>query len=175
MSFTRKQQGHFRTLVEQAWTKIAKADGLNPKDATAKRGWYETQLEIATGKRTTKECDARRDFEAAMAHFETLVGDSFYWNHRVYGADHRRLIHVIRELCADADVDEEYMRGIARRALSRDLPPDLAELTYDELALILISLKTHFRRQEKRGQSTDRPRRKAEEIEAGVGAVEEPF
>jgi hypothetical protein len=145
MSFSKKQQGQYRPLVLKAWQAHCKANAL-ALNHPSKRAWYEAELMTATGKSSTAACDAKRDFEQAMAHFEGLCGDSIYWNTRIYGADARRILHEVQTLCRDYDVPEQYLREIARRTLRRDLPPDLAELEYSELVNIVISLKRHVRR-----------------------------
>jgi hypothetical protein len=150
--FTRKQQGLYRPLVAAAWQRHCKLDSsvLDYADkAAARRAWYEAELEVATGETTTSSLDPKRDFEAAMAHFEMLAGAGIYWNLRVYGGDARRIAHNIREVCIENDVDEVYMRGMARRSLRltpADPLPELASLEYEQLITLMGELKRFLRR-----------------------------
>lgn len=150
--FTRKQQGVFRPMVLAAWNRHCSLhpEALQAADkAAAKRAWYEAELEAATGEATSARLDPKRDFEAAMAHFETEAGAGIYWNLRVYGADARRIAHNIRELCQAHEVDEDYMRGMARRSLGLsefDPLPELASLKYSQLIVLMGELKRFLRR-----------------------------
>ena len=64
-------------------------------------------------------------------------------------ADARRILHNLREVIRENDIDEDYMRSIARRSLrlgaSEPLPP-LETLTYDHLRIIMGELKRFLRR-----------------------------
>lgn len=152
MSFTRAQQGKFRPLVKAGWARACRLDAtlLHAADkAAAQRAWYEAELEAATGQTTTIDCDRKRDFEDAMEHFEMIVGESIYWATRKYGSDARRILYNIRESVRDADVDEDYMRGVARRALrlrESDPLPELATLSYPQLRTIMGELKRFLSR-----------------------------
>jgi hypothetical protein len=166
MSFSRAQQGPFRQLVEHAWSVECKQTRRDPLDKAARRFWYEEQLLAACGQRSTSDCNHTRDYEAAMAHFEALAGDSFYWQLRQYSGDRRRILHEVRALAAEFECPEEYMLAIARRALSREnlQPAQLLELGSEQLLTILRALKIQVRRQLLRGDPADHPRH-----------VEEPF
>lgn len=162
--FTPGQQGRFRPLVEQAWRAHSERYGrtttgsLFPTDDSkaaqkaeqaAFRQWYEDELESCTGNRTTAACDRRRDFETVMAHFEQIAGNSIYWTTRVYGADARRVAWNIQEICRSNEVDEDYMRGMARRMLRLDETsplPALEQMTYQQLVIIMGELKRFLRR-----------------------------
>lgn len=165
--FSPGQHGHYRPLVERAWQIHAQRNGLvvtgdlfdgphseirNPDSVF--RHWYEDELEAATGKRSTTQCDRKRDFTKAMAHFEAIVGDSIYWNTRLYGDDARRIAWNIQEVVHNNDVDEHYMRGMARNCLGLlpdDPLPDLAEMEYRDLLTIMGELKRFLRRGGKPG------------------------
>lgn len=167
MSFSKAQQGHYRPLVEQAWARFCQAQRIDPvppyDDKTAIcRAWYEDELEIATGHRSSVDCDMKRDFEDAMVHFEWLVGDSTYWADRLYGADARRIAFCIREVVRENEVDEDYMRRIARRAAGlgvNDPLPDLSKFTYEQLLTIMGELKRFLRRGGTPGQRRARSAR----------------
>lgn len=170
--FTPKQQGLFRPLVEAAWQKHFAAhpaclwassqpslalESFRPSVAPdpktiekrARRYWYESELLHATGKKTTKACDAKRDFTKAMAHFEALIGESIYWQLKLHGDDARRIAWNIRELCRANEVEEDYMRGMARQMLrlGDDCPlPALEAMEYRDLIIIMGELKRFLRR-----------------------------
>jgi hypothetical protein len=152
--FSPGQQGHYRPLVEAAWNRYCQLARLpeSPPDkktnATFRR-WYEAELEIATGKTSTEHCDRKRDFTKAMAHFETIAQNGIYWNTRLYGDDARRVAWNIREVCRTNEVDDTYMRAMARNALQLaddDPLPDLERLDYKLLLVIMGELKRWLRR-----------------------------
>jgi hypothetical protein len=152
--FTPGQHGHFRPLVEQAWNRHCKLAKLPPSPADKKknpafREWYEDELEIATGKKSTEHCNRKRDFTRAMAHFETIVEESIYWQTRLYGDDARRIAWNIRDIVAANEVDEDYMRAMARRMLrlGDDCPlPPLDQMEDEQLVIIMGELKRFLRR-----------------------------
>lgn len=169
MSFSRRQQGHFQPLKQRAWLAVCRREQIDPQDKAAARAWYEQELFYATRHTSTTECDGKRDFEYAMAHFEALADESIYWQMRKHGGDKRRIIHEIRQLsegawpfqrhiAPDFDCPEDYLRAIARQALKRDDLPELHDLDAEALLIILISLNRQLRRQDRRGDPTDRPR-----------------
>ena len=163
MSFSRAQQGQFRPLVEQAWYFDCKRTKRDPLDKAGRRFWYEEELMEATGKHSTAECDQKRDYEDAMAHFEAIVGASIYWQMRRLSGDRRRILHEVQQLAQKFDCDDDYMRGIARQALKRETIPEWRDLGPEDLLCILRALKIQVRRQERRGDPTDHPRRLEED------------
>lgn len=151
--FSKAQQGHYRPLVDQAWLRHCATAKIAPHpydDSLAIcRVWYEAELEAATGETSTTRLDRKRDFTTAMAHFETIVGESIYWNCRLYGDDARRIAFNLREVCTNFDIDEEYMRGVARRMLrlhEDDPLPALEQMTDEQLIWIMGELKRFIRR-----------------------------
>jgi hypothetical protein len=165
--FTPAQHGYFRPLVEQAWAKHCQLNRLPASPAEdanpAYRAWYEDELEAATnGKRSTSFCDRKRDFTKAMAHFEIIVGESIFWQTRLYGDDARRIAWNIRDVCRENLVEENYMRGMAKKAMGlfpEDPLPDLDSLDYKDLLIIMGELKRFIRRGGRPGvkQSEARP------------------
>ena len=160
--FSKKQQGYYRPLVDQAWLRHCANAKIAPQpyndNLAICRAWYEAELEAATGETSTTRLDRKRDFTAAMAHFETIVGESIYWNMRLFGDDHRRIAfnlqEAVRGAVAEDLVTEDYMRGIARRVkgLEEDDPlPPLSEMTTEELLTIMGELKRFLRRGGKPG------------------------
>ena len=149
MSFSPGQQAQFRPLVDSAWQALCKSWKLDPKDQAAKRRWYEEELTNATGQSSTVMLDRKRDFEDAMEHCERLAGDGIYWALRKYGADARRIIYNLREVCRENDIDEDYMRSMVRRALGLgpfDPLPELEDVSYALLRVIMGELKRFIRR-----------------------------
>lgn len=156
--FTPGQQKHYRPLVDQAWAKHCERNPAVLREAVdkaaARGAWYEEELKEATGKPSTSFCDRKRDFTKAMAHFEAILGESIFWQMRLYGDDARRIVWNIQELVRVNEVDEQYMRGIARRMLRLDdtcpLPP-LEAMEYEQLLIIMGELKRFLRRGGKPG------------------------
>lgn len=151
--FSRKQQGYFRPLVDQAWLRHCAIAKIAPhpydENLAGCRTWYEAELEAATGETSTTKLDRRRDFTAAMAHFETIVGESIYWNMRLYGDDARRIAFNLREVVQANEVDEVYMRAMARRMLrlhDDDPLPELSDMEPEQLIIIMGELKRFLRR-----------------------------
>lgn len=153
LGFSKAQHGYYRPMVAAAWKRACQLDpallqGGVDKAAT-ERDWYENELLIATGETSTTKLDRKRDFTAAMAHFETLVGESIYWNMRLHGDDARRIAFNLREVVQENEVDEDYMRAMARRMLRLDETdhlPELGEMTSEQLLIIMGELKRFLRR-----------------------------
>lgn len=151
--FSPGQQKHYRPLLEAAWITHCRTEkipaSLPTDDNKAFRSWYEEELKIATGKPSTKFCDRKRDFTHAMAHFESIVGESIFWQIRLYGDDARRIAWNIRDIVRANEVEEDYMRGMARRMLrlADDCPlPSLDQMEYEDLIVIMGELKRFLRR-----------------------------
>lgn len=140
MGFSRAQQPAFRAMVAAAW-KATGGAGAKPD-----RGWYEAELETATGYRSTADCNAGRDYDFAMARFEEIGGASIEWQMRAFQGDAKRIAHSLRKLCADHEGDEAYMRRIARQALRLDVLPELHTLDADQLLVVLRACKQQVTR-----------------------------
>lgn len=143
MAFSRRQQPEFRKLVALAWAAHCRLTGAAGK---MDRGWYEDTLEAATGYRSTSECNAGRDYDAAMAEFEAIAGTGVKWGLKLHGGDAKRIAHNIRQICEDHDIDEGYMRRVARKALRLDTLPELLQLDREQLLVILRACKQHVTR-----------------------------
>lgn len=164
--FTPGQQRHYRGVVGDAWTRYCELNRLplTPAidDNKPYRAWYETELKYCTGKTSTAHCNRKRDFDQAMAHFESIAENGIYWQTRIYGADARRIAWNIRDLVAANEVDEDYMRGMARRMLrlGDDCPlPALEQMEDAQLIIIMGELKRFLRRGGRPGvkQGKDEP------------------
>jgi hypothetical protein len=158
MSFSPRQQGEFRVLVAKAFARachreeFAREAGLG--GPAFKRAWYEGELEQSTGKRSSTACNAGRDYEAAMAHFERLADDgSFAWQLKGAQGDATRILHVIREKMGEFELSEGYMLGIAQQELGFR-PESLHALKPAMLMKILRRLLMQLQRQKRRGQET---------------------
>lgn len=152
MSFSPSQQGIFRPMVNAAWSAVCRTSGRDPKDKIAKREWYECELLEATGYSSTSACNSRGDFEAAMAHFEEISGESITWQMRRHNGDRRRLIFAIREICQKFDFSEEYAAGVAAQA-TRQSTANLDRLDGVQLLAVLRALKIQGRRHQQAEKS----------------------
>jgi hypothetical protein len=150
MGFSKGQQPEFRMLVKAAWRAYALQESLDP-GTKPDRGWYERELEFATGRSSTTECNAGRDYDLAMAHFEGVAGTGIKWQMKVHTGDAKRLLYELQKAVGEHDIDEDYLRGIARRMLRLERLPALETLTRDELIRILGEVKRYIRRRLKRG------------------------
>lgn len=140
-------------MLEAAWIKHCELERLSASlpsdDNKAFRSWYEEELKAATGKTSSKFCDRKRDFTHAMAHFEAIARNGIYWNMRLHGDDARRIVWNIRDLVAANEVEEDYMRGMARNCLGLlpvDPLPQLDQMEYADLITIMGELKRFLRR-----------------------------
>lgn len=148
MSFTRRQQGKYRPLLEKAWIEECKRSEQSPNNKLAREAWYRMQLNECAGVRSTTECDAVKDFDKIMLHFAIIAGDE-YWINRLSNAAERRMLHQIRLFMRDlAWLDKEpitwdYIRGIYTQA---KLPKQLEDCPVFILWKVLQMLDTHIRR-----------------------------
>jgi hypothetical protein len=157
MAFSPTQQRMYRIMVQSAWTRHCSRNAMPVKDLVAKDTWIRDELEQAVGKRSTTACNKTRDFETAMAHFEAICGDDIHWQWQLFRGDAKRVIHNLNELATGHDIDEDYLRRIARNALKRDHLPDLHELPPEDLLTILRAVKIHVRRRLLRDDETLTP------------------
>lgn len=145
MGFSRAQQPGFRVMVAAAWSAHCRAEGCEA-GAKPDRAWYERELVFATGHHSTADCNAGRDYDRAMAHFEEIAGTGIKWQMRIHTGDAVRLLHELRQEVEAHDIDEDYLRGVARRMLRRDDLPELERLSREQLILILGEVKRFCRR-----------------------------
>lgn len=145
MSFSRAQQPEWQELIAAAWRAHCTHEGI---ELTKKpdRSWYEQELFLATGQTSTSDCNAGRDYDLAMAHFEGLAGVGIKWQMRVHSGDAKRLLHELRAEVDAHDIDEDYLRGVARRRLRLDELPALETISRENLVLILGEVKRFCRR-----------------------------
>lgn len=141
MPFTRAQQPAFRQLVARAATACS-----IPSDSAARRPWYEAELMAATGHASTRECNRTTDYDAAMAHFEALVGDDITWQLRAAHGGRVRIMHGIDRALRRLDLPPAYADAIAVQALGLSPLPPLDSLDERQLLTILRALKIHAAR-----------------------------
>ncbi len=168
MSFSRAQQPELRASLAWAWAAHCRADGLAEaigSQCLRKRcgqagcdycSWYEAVLEGATGQRSSTLCNAGRDYDFFMRDLEVIHGRSIRWQMKAFGGDANRILHGLREVSDEHGLDEDYLRGVARRMLKRDDLPELHTLSREVLIEILGEVKRFVRRRLKRGPEPER-------------------
>jgi hypothetical protein len=159
MSFSRAQQGQFRTMVGYAWTAFLKENPAAQKCRKNTRCaecdfciWYEGALLEATGYRSTTDCNPGRDFNSAMAQFEVLAGAGIYWSVKQQKADRERVLWVLRKYATDHGFPEQYLEAIARTPFERGKRgtfPGLDALTSEDLVKVLGAVKRQVLRKRK--------------------------
>jgi len=179
--FTPAQQGKFRPMVSAAWQSHCNGNALEPRDKAARETWYRAELVACLGCDTTKNADTGRDFEIAMAHFETFIFGESYWNFRIMQDDTRRLLHSVQEICAKNTIDDQYARAIAAKMLKWEGRLDsLTQITAAaDLAKLRIALIKDARRKAKRAEQAEAapadPAPRAPEIGGGLRAIDPHF
>jgi len=158
MSFSPRQQGIFRPLVQRAWLKHCGDEDANANDRAAKDAWYRAELLKCIGVDSTKASDKGRAFETCMAHFETIARGDITWNMRQHDGDIRRLLWQIERICDQHNIDHAYARATAAKLLKwRGYLNSLAEIEDPEdLQKVRIALIRHAKRQS-RTQPTPPP------------------
>jgi hypothetical protein len=146
MGFSRAQQPLWQALKAAAWLARCKREGW-PLTLKIDRDWYEQELFHATGKTSSTDCDAGRDYNLAMAHFEGLAGTGIRWQMRLYDQDVKRMMQVLRSDFRESDlkvagVNEEYVLRCIRNGFGSKKP---WQMTRAELTAVLTGLKRHVR------------------------------
>ena len=153
MSFSPKQQGVFRPLVEEAWQNMCRHEGIDPAIRCGKSKkcgqcayclWYVAELKECTGVESTADVDKKRGFETVMAHF-AQIAENIYWMRQVDGGDVRRLLHNVQQICKARDFDQHYIEGVAVKALKLGAFPGWDRLSYNQVGTILSALKSKAR------------------------------
>lgn len=149
MSFTPRQQAHYRPLVDRAWMVECQNTGAAPNSKAAKNDWYRNQLVQAIGVYTTKQCNCAEDFDRVMLHFAIIANDE-YWITRTTSSGERRMMYQIKRYMRDLawlekeKITWEYIRGIYKQ--SGQLPSRLSNCPAATLRKLLAMLDTHIRR-----------------------------
>lgn len=145
--FSPKQQPEWQALKTAAWLAHCLREGL-PKTLKLDRAWYEQELHYATGHTSTTECNAGRDYDWAMAHFEVLAGAGIKWQMNIYQGDVKRMLFSLRSELGErklqqARVDEAYLLQAIRNGYAGKKP---WEIEREQLIVILGEVKRHVRR-----------------------------
>lgn len=156
MSLTVPQQRRFRLWVAEAWRSHARAHALDPKDAAAKDKWYRAELRDAVGKESTTQCNHTSDFDKLKYHFGALCSD-FDAVYDKESANARRILWVLEQYAKGHNIDEDYLRRIARQTRQSAELPRLRDLSATELLTILRAAKIHLRRRLHQGDPTLTP------------------
>lgn len=155
MAFSRAQQGEYRRLENAAWQLHARRQNIDPKDKAARESWYRSELEKATGHRSTKDCNSGRHFEAACAHFEALAEDGINHQLGLVRGDLRRIRYAAKQINpawsgqfpTDAAL-ESYVRGIVAQAFrGRDI--ELHQLNDGQIRIVTQAVRIAAHRAEK--------------------------
>lgn len=160
LGFTPKQQPELRLYLTLSWKKHCLDEGLEPSDRC--RGsqrcgrcvycaWYEEILVGATRKRSSKACNAGRDYDFLMRDLEIIHGQSTKWQLRAANGDAIRIRHELRDAVENHQIDETYLRKVARNMLRVDELPELEEMEAEQLIIILGEVKRFIRRRLKSG------------------------
>ena len=128
------QTRQFWKLFSLAWLAYCACEKIRASNSIAKEKWRHEQLHAVCGVYSLKQIPrAGPQFVKIMAHLEVIARSGIFWQLRVHGADTRHLVHTIRTFCQQHDLDEDYARGIAQKALRREELPDLENLSAAQL------------------------------------------
>ena len=163
MSFSSGQQPELRNYVALSWAAHCMAVGIHSSAGRCKgmkKGkrcgscdfcvWYGDALEGATGHRSSTVCNAGRDYDFFMRDLEVIHGQSIKWQMKAFQGDAVRMLHEIRVVSAECELDEDYLRGVAMRMLQTEAIPELHTLSREVLIRILGEVKRFVRRKLKR-------------------------
>lgn len=160
MSFTPAQQPALRALLALAWERHATEEGIaGPVPRCVKRArcgacaycrWYEQTLFAATGRTSTTECNAGRDYDRFMRELEIVAQAGIVWQMKCYEGDSTRLLHELRETFGQPALDAhrvtgDYLLATARQAFGPDLP-GLWKLSREQCVMVLGEVKRWLRR-----------------------------
>lgn len=103
MPLTGRQQRVYRPLVESAWAAYCRHEAPTElaaqhlrEDRFARDKWYRSEIHACLGIWTTKQVRGLSSFRRLMAHFEALVGESFYWQQQLATGDERQIRESVR-------------------------------------------------------------------------------
>ena len=164
-------------MVSKAWVAHSTKNGLPPKDKIAKDAWYRAELLKAIQRDSTTYANKGRDFDACMAHFEAICGDSIHWNTEVFKADSKRIIFLIGQICKKHQVHDAYVIGTARNILKNPALNNLHQIEdADALNKIRIALIIHAKRKAREAEKSRHAQPSAPTVEEEPEeATENPF
>ncbi len=165
--FTLAQRAEFFPLRDYAWRVWAAANGKDTKSNVAKDEWYRELMVKELGVYSSKELSPLNDYTTAMAIMEAVAGGSYvwtpakpkpvrtfelgrmFWNHRATKTEEaRRYLHLIRELCKEHDLDDDYVCATARKVGNLDSRPLIQNITAPVLWKTLVALRIFVARKE---------------------------
>ena len=140
---TAQLKRHFWPMVTEAWKAHCLRCPLAPgaKEAAFKDLWRRQRTHEWLGVYSTKELSQTDDFDFIMMKFEELAGNGIRWRLRYAQGPARRLAHAIQATCREHDIEEDYARGLARRALQLVELPLFEQLSPKQLRKVLQVLK----------------------------------
>jgi len=160
MSFSGRQQPEWQGMLSAAWKAQCRREGLPLSPRCPRRkcagcpccSWYEEHLFRATGETSTADCNAGRDYDFAMAHFEILAGAGIKWQLKVHSGDLTRMLHELRAdlgepALREHRVDEAYLLTTMQNGYGTREP---WKLDREALIIVLGEVKRHVRRLLKR-------------------------
>ena len=140
MSFSRDQIPAYHATAGRAWSSLSASE----RNGTTLDAWKRDLLEAATGNRSCKDCDSRRDFEFVMARLEIAGCLGIHWQLRLEQAVVERVLHVVRTQHADAKIRPEYMLATVRRWSPG--VESLGQITTEDEDGLIRALLQHLRR-----------------------------
>jgi hypothetical protein len=122
---------------------------VDQKDKAAEETWRRSHLHQATGHRSSKDCDAGRDFDRACARFEELAEAGYKFQLRLINGDVRRIRFAIQKVYppflkqfpTDQDL-HKWLRGIARNVTQAGWLPELHELDATQIRAVTQIART---------------------------------
>jgi len=141
MSFSRKSQRVYRSLVKQAWERHCRDEDANPKDKPAQEAWYRDVLLRNFGVDSSLKIKTRQ-FAHACAAFEILARNGIYWQLQADSGAIRRARFALNAFMREHDIDEPYVQATARQMFEMRLD----DLNPDQLQDVIAALKIHMGR-----------------------------
>lgn len=165
--FTLAQRAEFFPLRDHAWRSFAAANGRDAKDKIAKDGWYRELMVKELGVYSSNELSPLNDYTKAMAIMEAIAGGSYvwtpakpkpvrtfelgrmHWNMQATKSEEaRRYLYLIRQVCKEHDLDDDYVCATARKVGNLDSRPLIDSLTALVLWKTLVALRIFVARKE---------------------------
>ncbi|HEX8312764.1 MAG TPA: hypothetical protein VF614_15690 [Chthoniobacteraceae bacterium] len=147
MLLSPEQLKPFWMMLTVAWEQHCREHGVDHTDTNLKDAWRRDQVRKSTGKSSlTQVPRVGRKFIQLMADLEVITRSGITWQVKLHGAEKRPIIHTILEICREHDLDEHYMRGVARQALRLEALPQLEQLEVAQLLTVLQLLRMNVAR-----------------------------
>lgn len=148
MALSRPQLNHHLfPMIDAAWKAVRETlPKKDLSDSAAKDLWRRDMIIQWLGLYSTKQMSPTEDFEYAMMRFEELAGNGIRWRIKWETGAARRRVHVIHQICREYDLEETYVRGIARQALNLQELPLLERLSHYDLDTLIKILKAQAKK-----------------------------